>query len=178
MIPPRENEAQAIRNLQRYLRQLSYDEDHITRPPIDGIFESDTRKSIRDFQAIKGLPVTGTADQETWELLYASYRSSLANNSSPRTIALFPRIPKDETLSIGSRGFTVSTLQHMLTELTLNYSDLGDFEISGVYDESTQHAVRTFQSHNVLSQTGNVDRLTWNQIADQYNTIFTRYPVE
>lgn len=177
-MPPRENEADAIRNLQRYLRQLSYDEERITRPPVDGIFESDTREALQNFQSIKGLPVTGTADQETWELLYASYRSSLASNSPPRTVAIFPRTPDSAVLTIGSQGFTVMTLQHMLTELSLNYSDLGELAISGSYDEPTQNAVRAFQSHNVLAQTGDVDRLTWNQIADQYNTIFTRYPME
>ena len=177
-MPPRENESDAIRNLQRYLRQLSYDEESITRPPIDGIFESDTREAVRNFQALKGLPQTGTADRDTWELLYASYRSSIANNSPPRTVALFPRTPASEKLTVGSQGFTVMTLQHMLNELTLDYSDLGDFSISGIYDEPTQSAVRAFQRHNVLEQTGEVDRLTWNQIADQYNVIFTRYPVE
>lgn len=177
-MPNRENEAIATRNLQRYLRQLSYDEKSITRPPIDGIFESDTRDALRAFQILKGLDPTGTADQETWELLYAAYLASLARNSPPRTVAIFSRSPDQVNLTVGSQGFPVTALQHMLTELTFQYSDLGDFEISGTYDEPTRGAVLAFQSHNVLEQTGNVDRLTWNQITDQYNVLFSKYPVE
>ena len=36
-------EKQAITNLQRYLRQLPYEDAAITRPPVDGIFEKVTR---------------------------------------------------------------------------------------------------------------------------------------
>ena len=178
-MPPRDNEQEAIRNLQRYLRQLSFDDNRITpRPPLDGIFDSNTENALRQFQGIKGLPQTGTADQETWELLFASYRASLANNSPPRTVALFSRTPNSFELHTGSTGFVISALQYMLTELTLNYQDLGDFEINGIYDENTRNAVSAFQAHNALRQTGNVDRLTWNQIVDQYNILFTRYPIE
>ena len=177
-MPERNNESAAIRNLQRYLRQLSYDEESIKAPPIDGVFASDTRDALRSFQSLKGLPVTGVADQETWELLYALYRASLARNSPPRTVAIFPRTPENYELRVGSEGAVVMLLQYMLSELTRDYSDLGDLTPSGVYDTPTENAVTTFQSHNVLRKNGKVDRETWNQIADQYNSLFTRYPVE
>ena len=177
-MPERKNEATAIRNLQRYLRQLSYDEKTIKAPPIDGVFESDTRDALRSFQALKGLPVTGVADQETWELLYALYRASLAQNSPPSTVAIFPRIPKDYELRLGNADAIVMLLQYMLNELTRDYSDLGELTPSGIYDAATENAVTIFQGHNVLKKNGRVDRRTWNQITDQYNSLFTRYPVE
>lgn len=178
-MPPQDNEQIAIQNLQRYLRQLSFEDDRIRpRPPIDGIFDSDTENALRQFQAIKGLPQTGTADQETWEVLFASYRASLANNSPPRAVSLFSRTPSSLELRMGSTGFVISALQYMLTELTLNYRDLGDLEINGVYDEKTKNAVIAFQAQNALRQTGSVDRLTWNRITDQYNILFSRYPIE
>ncbi|MBQ9760468.1 MAG: peptidoglycan-binding protein [Clostridia bacterium] len=177
-MPDQNTEAQAILNLQRYLRQLSYDEESIKAPPVDGIFETDTQNALRAFQKLKGLPVTGKADQETWELLYALYRASLAKNSQPRPIALFPRTPTDYELALGATGVLVMLLQYMLDELTHSYSDLGDFSVNGTFDEPTKAAVNAFQSHNVLRQTGAVDRDTWNQIADQYNSLFTRYQQE
>ena len=177
-MPTQANESSAIRNLQRYLRQLSYEEKSIIAPPVDGIFESDTREALLAFQALKGLPTTGTADQETWELLYAAYRASLSQSVPPRTVAIFPRVPKGLTLTLGSSGFPIMAIQYMLTELTSSYGDLGEFEINGIYDEPTKNAVTVFQSHNVLPKTGNVDFDTWNQIADQYNVLFTKYPEE
>jgi len=57
------NQAPAVENLQRYLRQLSYDQPEIPAPPIDGIFESQTEEALRQFQRSRGLPVTGSADR-------------------------------------------------------------------------------------------------------------------
>ena len=177
-MPDQNTEAIAIRNLQRYLRQLSYDEESIQAPPVDGVFASDTEDALRAFQALKGLPVTGKANQETWELLYALYRASLASNSPPRPIHLFPRTPSNYELTLGAEGATVVLLQFMLGELTRDYSDLAVVNPSGIYDASTEAAVNAFQRHNVLQQTGRVNRDTWNQIADQYNSLATRDPQE
>ena len=58
-MPQYPNEAQAIENLQRYLRQLSYSDASITPPPIDGIWERDTAQALRDFQRTRGIPETG-----------------------------------------------------------------------------------------------------------------------
>ena len=175
---PRQNEAQAVKNLQRYLRQLSYDEESIQSPPVDGIFESDTQAALRQFQRLKELPVTGIADRDTWELLYAAYRASLASNSPPRTVALFPRTPKGYVLSKGGSGIPVTALQYMLVELALNYTELEEVIVNGLFDEPTERAVLAFQKRNVLRQTGTVDLDTWNAIADQYNTLFLRFPIE
>ena len=174
----RQNETEAIRNLQRYLRQLSLDGTITPSPPIDGIFERDTRDALIAFQRSRDLPATGVADAQTWELLYAAYRSSLAANSPPRTVALFPRTPSGYSIGLGNEGFLVRTLQYMLTELGSDYSDLGNFEINGIYDQPTESAVTAFQSHNVLAQNGRVNQDTWNAITDRYNTLFTRFPVE
>ena len=173
-----ETQRTAVSNLQRYLRQISYDANGVSSPPIDGIFESATQKSLREYQAEKNLPVTGIADQKTWEMLYASYRSSLAANSPPRQITLFPRVPDTVNLATGSTGFVVAALQYMLTELSINYSDLGLFPINGIFDESTARAVRIYQSHNTLRPDGKVDRETWDSVADQYNTLASQFPVQ
>ena len=174
----RQNETQAVKNLQRYLRQLAYDDADMIAPPIDGIFESDTRAALVQFQRARDLPPTGIADRDTWELLYAAYRASLASNSPPRTVALFPRSPKGYTLLQGQRGAPVTALQYMLVELARNNSELENVVISGLYDEDTELAVLAFQRRNVLRQTGEVDLDTWNAITDQYNALFLQFPVE
>ena len=100
-MPQYETEAQAIQNLQTYLRQLSYHDGSIKAPPIDGIFDTDTRQSLMDFQASKDLPQTGVADQALWELLYATYRTSLAQNSPPVRMEIFPLLPLDAEFKKG-----------------------------------------------------------------------------
>ena len=163
-----------VLNLQRYLRQLAFFEEAIKMPPVDGIFESDTEEALRNFQESRGLPVTGNADRNTWELLYEAYRASLSDNSPPRGVDFFSRNPKGQRLLRGREGFDVAVLQYMLGELSHLYSGLEAVTVNGVYDLPTEEAVRIFQAKNLIPPTGEVDLLTWNSIADQYNLIFAR----
>ena len=167
-----QNNSIAVRNLQRYLRQLSYDGIGIATPPVDGIFGSDTERSLRDFQRTQGLAQTGTADALTWELLYAAYRASLANRALPQSLDVFPRMPEGNRLRMGSSGFTVTALQYILQELEALYGGMRDVTLSGRYDRATEDAVREFQRVNRLPVTGEVDLLTWNLLADQHNLLF------
>ena len=172
------NHAPATQNLQRSLRQISFDEESIPPVPIDGIFESRTEEALREFQRLRNYPITGFADQATWEQLYRDYRASLALNSPPRSVLLFPLEPPSYVLGPGTQGFLVSALPYMLLELHQNYLPLTVVEINGLYDEKTEGAVRIFQSLNRLPANGAVGLLTWNAIADQYNVLFLRQGVE
>ena len=143
-------------------------------PPVDGIFESDTEEALRNFQSLRGLPVTGNADRRTWELLYEAYRASLSDNSPPRGVDFFSRNPERQTIGRGREGFDVAVVQYMLRELSQLYSGLEAITVNGIYDVPTETAVRTFQEKNFIPQTGEVDLLTWNSLADQYNLAFVR----
>lgn len=166
-----ENQAVATENLQRYLRQLSFWEA-ITPPPIDGIFDDATERALSEYQALRGLPVTGVADRETWERLYADYRASLAAHSPPRQISAFYLEPEGYVIGEGSVGFAVYALQHMLSELRHSYVELEGIVPTGVYDEATANAVRFFQTENRIPNEGGVGMMTWNELADRYNTLF------
>lgn len=168
------NTSAAVENLQRYLRQLSYDEPDIPPVPIDGIFENRTEDALREFQRLRGLEVTGNADRETWDRLYRDYRASLASNSPPRAILIFPPSPAGYHLSPGSIGFPVEAIQRMLLELQHHYKELETVAQTGVYDEQTQRAVRLFQEKNALPIDTAIGLLTWNTLADQYNALFSR----
>ena len=170
-MPRYENETQAITNLQRYLRQLSYHYPQITAPPIDGIFDRDTERSLREFQAMRGLPVTGRADRRTWEELYTLYRASIAENEPPRTVAILPFVAGEILLQKGDDGFTVSVLQYMLRELGENLVELEDVEVSGIFDENTARAVRLFRKQNGLAEGETVDLVTWNTLVDRFNRL-------
>ncbi len=163
-----------VENLQRYLRQLAFFEEGITMPPVDGIFESNTEKAVRDFQSLRSLPVTGNADRETWELLYAAYRSSLADQAPPRAVDIFPLRAEGRPWRRGREGFEVAVLQYMLMELSRIYNGLDAVTVNGLYDLPTEEAVRIFQEKNFIPSTGEVDLLTWNSLTDQYNLALAR----
>ena len=168
----RENEQESIRNLQRYLRHLSYFNEEIGEAPIDGVFDTDTEAALRAFQRAKGLPETGLADRDTFERLFDAYRASVERKRPPRAISHFPQIPENYTVEVGEAQFLVSIIQHALAELAVIYDGLDDVPQSGEYDEQTAAAVRIFQGINGLPETGAVDRTTWNALADAYNRTF------
>lgn len=170
-----ENEAQAITNLQTYLRHLSYFDPDATIVPIDGVFGSDTEKAVREFQRTNGLVQTGTADRKTWELIFEQYRASIASKLPPETVSLFPRVPENYILRPGDSWFLVEVVQYMLGELRISYDNFGEVERTGVYDDATVNAIKDFQRRNFLFQTGNLDRLTWNLLTQQFNIVTKAY---
>ena len=177
-MPEYETQSKAIQNLQTYLRQLSYHDESIKAPPIDGVFDSDTRQSIMDFQKSKDLPPTGIADQALWELLYATYRTSLAQNSPPVRMEIFPLLPQNQQYKEGDQGFVIAAMQYMLRELEGKFGFLLPVQVNGRFDAVTESALLAFQKQNALPPNGILDRLTWNEIADQYNVLFSGFPIE
>ena len=163
------NEREAISNLQKYLRQLSYFDTDITSPPRDGILGSETERSIRDFQRKYGLTENGIADRETWNLIYKEYLRSISENSLPEQLSVFPVMPKDYELKANDSWFLVEILQYMLEELRYSYDDFENVKRSGVYDDETERAVKDFQRRNFLEETGRVNKSTWNAISTQFN---------
>lgn len=162
-------EADARRNLQKYLRQLAYYDSNIPFVPIDGNEGSNTTDALRAYQARRGLPVTGVADQETWEALYEDYLISLEEEAPPAGFSLFPSEPKDYALKSGDERFAVSAVQHMLEEISV-FFPITPIEVTGIYDDATRDAVSEVQVWYLLPVTGEVDKLTWNALVRLYDS--------
>ena len=162
----------AVLNLQTYLRQISYDTPGMTQPPVNGIFDYATQRSLEEFQAAHNLPVTGMADQATWEALYDAYRASLTANGPRERMDIFPRAPSGGILKTGSRGFAVAAIQYMLSRLEGKYGSIGNVEITGEFTPATANAVKAFQRCNACSPTGVVTGAVWDSMTHQYNILF------
>lgn len=159
-------ETRAILNLQRYLRQLSRFDPAI--PPVDedGIFGEETRASLEAFQRRYGLPVTGSADGETWARLFDEYLASVEARTRPAPVYLFPRSPADHSLGRGDENLLVGVVQQLLRDIIILYGGEGDeIPLDGIFGELTERAVRDFQRTQRLPEDGRVDRITWNRLA-------------
>lgn len=162
-------EQTAIRNVQRYLRQLSYHDKDIPPAPVDGVWDTETRDSLIAFQKKMGLIPTGVADMLTFDTLYAEYQKSVATYSPPSGFDIFPRIPANYRSGMGDSQFLVRVIQYILNELQVAYDDLGEIPQDGEYNEATARAVRQFQLRNELEATGCVDKFTWNKLNTEHN---------
>lgn len=71
-------------------------------------------------------------------------------------------------LRVGSTGSAVSTIQRQLARIAQNYPSIGNVPIDGVFGQSTENAVRRFQSIFNLSSDGVVGSATWYKISYIY----------
>ena len=172
-------ETQAIYNLQRYLRQLSRFDPDI--PPVDedGIFGDRTRASLSAFQQKYGLPITGTADPDTWAALFGEYLASVEAYTRPAPVYLFPRFPTDYSVGPGDENIYVGIVQLLLREaITLYSQDTELLPLDGVFGPLTEEAVKNFQRIQRLPPDGRVDRVTWNRLARAGELAQSRYSPE
>ena len=158
------DKAAAVRLLQTYLLEISYATEGLPHLSVDGIAGEETNRAVRLFQRQNGLPVTGYANQETWEEIQRHYRPALAARTE--VPVLLP--PYALPLTSRSVGSEVRILQELLAALHGRYPDLPRLSPSGRYDAETAHAVRIFQAHNSLPASGVTDEKTWQILTDEY----------
>ena len=72
-----------IYDLQRFLRRIQQEQGAVQPLAPDGIFGPETAAAVREFQRRGRLPVTGTANFDTWTAIYAAY---LALTDLPRPV--------------------------------------------------------------------------------------------
>lgn len=169
-----QNTAEAVRNLQKYLRRLSFEEGGPERVAIDGVFEDNTQKSLISFQKSAGLEPTGVADKETWDALFEEYSRLIARDYEEE-ISVFPALPRDYSFGLGDQFLLVKVLQLLMIELALLYDAFEDITESGIFDADTEAAVRAFQRINLLRETGRVDRQTWSRLIKEYENLDKNY---
>ena len=163
-----ENNDTAVRNLQRYLRRLSYEDNAILPIPIDGIFDTRTEEALIEFQRAYGLDATGRADKETWDLLFLEYLRLSEEKDRVARVDFFPKTPTNYVTAIGEESAFSLLLQWLLSELSVVYDTLLAPTPNGRFDTQTSEAVLEFQAKNDIEPTGLVDRNTWSRIAEEY----------
>ena len=163
-----------IYEVQQYLRTLSQSGYQIPLIIPDGIYGTETGNAVRIFQSLVGLPVTGRVDYATWQALRAAYEQVINENARA-----FPIYPFDETLSdgkviLGNAMPLIYIIQIILKTIGVAYDNLENQEITGIYDQLTSDNVRDFQRINGLDVTGEVNKETWNRLAEAYNKYINR----
>ena len=166
MRPPESFIGQPIRSLQTMLRVIA--QDDVRHMPIvpDGIYGPDTMAAVSNFQRIHDLPVTGVADQATWETIVTVYEPAQIrqNDAVPLEIILNP----SQIIRKGERNPNLYLVQSMLIVLSGQYASITPPNATGILDDLTQDALIAFQQLSNLPATGNLDKVTWKHLALQY----------
>lgn len=122
-----------IFDLQTFLRRIQQSEGSAAPLVPDGIWDAKTAAAVRDYQQQNCLPVTGTADQRTWNAIYATYAALIAADALPMQTAFFPP-ESNAVLKPGAKSPTVYVLQLMLCESAPHYNRIAAVPLTGEYD--------------------------------------------
>ena len=163
-------EANAILQIQRILRDISYLENQLATVRLSGVYDEETRQGVRDFQKKYGLSETGNVDYTTWQLLHSVDKSQKEAEALARAVYILPR-QAEYTIYPGLKDNVVYVIQHMLETVGHEYDEFGEIQFSGIYDDNTQNAIKSFQRKSLLDDTGIIDPITFNRLADEYERI-------
>ncbi len=159
-----EQKREHIRELQRYLYEISFYNKRIPAILPDGIYGTETALAVEIFQKSYGLASTGSADNETYDKI------SKVHNYFYTPIKKPDVFKRDSMLIPGSNGPVVYQVQIMLNAIGKRYLNMPVTSITGIYDAPTEHAVNIFK--NLSGNEGNgegIDVELWNAIVSQFN---------
>ena len=164
------NDEGFVLQIQRILRDLNFIDGEIGRVGVDGYYDEGTRSEVMRFQEKYGLDPTGVVDFETWELLNKIWQVKLEENEIARAIYVLPRFEGYEIQPF-AKDNAIFIIQHMLETISRDYSEIEGIELNGIYDETTQNAIRYFKRKNLLDDTAIIDAITFNRLADEYERV-------
>lgn len=157
---------QPIRSLQTMLRVIAEDDPQLPVLVPDGIYGPSTMIAVTAFQRREGIPVTGIADENTWERLVAAFEPALVRVGKAESIEIL--LEPGQVILIGESSPYVYLLQGMLAQLSKDNRDILLPGMSGVLDLDTSDALRAFQVLSGLPVTGTLDRITWKHLVKQF----------
>ena len=132
----------------------------------DGIYGEETYQSVKSFQVKNGIEPTGEIDYETWTKITQENERAVFESSEPLQIVRITN--SDLPFKIGDDNEFVYTLRLMLRNLSERYSNFLPLDVSSAFDEQTRDRVILFQEVISAEQTGEVDKRTWNELAEIY----------
>lgn len=157
---------QPVRSLQTMLRVIAESDDLQPSVIPDGIYGPQTATAVSAFQRCHGLPVTGIADQATWDQVVAVYEPALiaVGPVEPLEIILEP----NQIIRQGETNPNIYLVQAMLIVLAEVYGSITAPAVTGILDIPTSNALSQFQILTLLPATGELDRQTWKNLALHY----------
>lgn len=156
----------AVFELQGYLRNIGRLDSDISRVVPDGIFGEETTAAVKSFQKKYGIEETGIVDFETWEMIKAKNSEAVFIASEPVQIVKITN--EDLPLTKGMDNTLIYTLHLMLNKVADEYGNFTPLPLQSLFDESTEREVRRWQRVTAYEETGQVDKYTWNSLAEFY----------
>ena len=162
-----QNNRNEVYEIQSYLRtiQLANNEERMINP--DGIYGNETVEAVMEYQIRNNIPATGRVDSLTWDSIYRDYLIADEILSVPEKVAFFPLGIAE--FKKGDEYDEIYVLQALIRAYDKRVENPQILEITGVFDENTENAVKEIQRAFNLPQTGRVNKTLWNKAVRFHN---------
>ncbi|MBP7278501.1 MAG: peptidoglycan-binding protein [Sedimentibacter sp.] len=162
----------AVDLLQFFLNVLSVYYESIPSVAYTGVFDTQTRAALIEFQKRMGLPITGILDRETGDLLFRTAYGILRTLPPQEIILPIIRYPGIEfRKGMGLERPSVFLIQQALSYISLTIPLIPQISEEGIFGEETENAVIAFQNIFGLEPTGVVNEATWNELVRVYQEL-------
>lgn len=153
-----------IESLQTILRRISFFYEDLPQVLPDGIFGEQTKAAVEAFQIKFELEPTGEVDFATWEVLIDTYYGVLEQTETEGCV--YPN--EWFTVAPYEESELLLPMQAMLKNISGQFANLTDVELTGVHDEKSIAAVRNLQGIFGMEQNGIIDNVFWNNVERLY----------
>ena len=156
----------AVFEVQSYLRNIGRLDSDISRVVPDGIFAEETTAAVKSFQKKYSLAETGIVNFETWENIKNKNSEAVFTASEPIQIVHITNA--DLPLVKGMDNTLVYILHLMLNNVAERYDNFTPLPLQSIFDYSTEREVKRWQRVISHTESGQVDKTTWNYLAEFY----------
>lgn len=158
-------EVTPVADLQEMLRYIFYD----SGLSADGHYEEETKNSVMRLQKKGSLPVTGIADNETWDLAARTAGKARIHRGCAEHLCIV--LQPGQVMIPGCRNTHLFLIQGILTAMACYFDNMPPVHLTGILDSETENAIRWFQAGAGLTPSGSLDRNTWRCLCRQYRLI-------
>lgn len=142
-------------------------------------FDTELENTIKTFQKIFSLPVTGNINSATWYKIKYLYNAvkNISNLYSEGIGFEEVEMKYPMILQLGDKGIYIRDLHYLLNTIAYFDSNIPNVDIRGEeFNQKTYQNVLSFQEQYGLTPTGKVDVETWNLIRDVYLSVIQKVP--
>ena len=155
---------EAIKRVQDYLR-IAANPNIFVAP--SGVYDENTRLSVRDFQSSRGLEPTGEVDRVTFDLLFSEY-AFLTNRNALRdaldSFIFFPILP-------GSSSNGMMHINRTLARVLDYYGFTHRLRSSNFYSGETSEAVRILRGVYLMGGADLIDEEFYQRLIKDHDSM-------
>lgn len=160
--------ANPLLEIQFNLRDISHINPDVPKVFPTGKYDKKTQEAILFFQKKNNIGETGKIDFQTWNTIMDEHKKYMHCINTPQSVYCYPKGIYE--YKKGDEGNLIYVLQIILKNFREKYKNYVDVQLTGVYDEQTEEAVKQFQKYSFLPVTGTLDRQTWNLMNKIHST--------